>query len=173
MVRSWHVNAKILGAFHLRFRRLRWNHQRENPQWCSSRAGFRSWTESTLASHSGRYLGLNKTKIQNPMLVSYFLKFSANLFKGGISIPRWSTDSKSFLAEKWQPKINHLCIFHHLRRTSNFLEAVMDVLSLYLLHNNLQSRFNPTRLYGSKSCHAQVTHCQLVLGDQAQLCLYW
>jgi hypothetical protein len=92
------------------------------------------------------------------MLLSYFLKFSANLFKGGYLHPQM----------EHLLNVNHLCIIHHFRHTSTFLEAVMDVLTLFLLHDNLQPRFNP-RLYGSQSCHAQVTHCQLVLGAQAQL----
>ena len=52
--------------------------------------GFKSWRESTSTSPSGRHLGLYKSEIQHPVLLSCFVKFMNIAILSGISIPRWS-----------------------------------------------------------------------------------
>ena len=105
--------------------------------------GFQSWKESTSTSPSGRHLGLYKAEIQNPVLLSCFVKFLNVAISSGISIPRWS-QAVNILIEKeaGQPKINRLRIIHLFEADFNFYlklqwghRLVRRALSLNLLHD--------------------------------------
>jgi hypothetical protein len=83
--------------------------------------GFRTWSESTSTSPSGRHLGHYKALVQEPTLLRCFSRFINVAIVRGIAIPRWR-QATNVLIEKdpGQPRINRLRITHLFEADFNF-----------------------------------------------------
>ena len=83
--------------------------------------GFKNWRETTSTSPSGRHLGHYRALIQQPLLLSCFVKFMNIAIQSGTSIPRWSNAINVMIEkDQGQPKINRLRIIHLFEADLNF-----------------------------------------------------
>ena len=105
--------------------------------------GFKNWRETTTTSPSGQHLGHYQSLIQNPVLLSCFVKLMNIAIQNGIAIHRWSR-AINVMIEKdiGQPKMNRPRIIHLFEADLNlFLKLqwgfrlVRRALDFGLLHD--------------------------------------
>ena len=84
--------------------------------------GIKGWKEKTSTSPSGRHLGHYKAIIDDPALLSFYVKFLNTLVGNGLSLDRWQ-NAINVLIEKdpGEPKVNRLRIIHLFEADYNFV----------------------------------------------------